>query len=113
VKEGAAYDLFLTRTLREATLVRDSDWTSALISEDLEAAASIREPATEFVAANPGYRLIDEPFMEIRQAVGTTRTKRPETSAFLHDLVEELKASGFVADALRRAGQTAPVAPPA
>jgi polar amino acid transport system substrate-binding protein len=113
VKEGAAYDLFLTRTLQQATLVRDSDWTAALISEDLEAAASIREPATEFVAANPGYRLIDEAFMEIRQAVGTVKSRRPETTAFLHDLVEELKASGFVAAALRRAGQTAPVAPPA
>jgi polar amino acid transport system substrate-binding protein len=113
VKEGAAYDLFLTRTLRQATLVRDSDWSGALISEGVEAVASIREPATEFVAANPGYRVIDEAFMEIRQAVGTATGKRPETTAFLHDLVEELKASGFVAAALHRAGQTAPVAPPA
>jgi polar amino acid transport system substrate-binding protein len=52
--------------------------------------------------------------MEIRQALGTTRTRRPETAAFLRAFVEELKASGFVADALRRAGQPdVTVAPPA
>jgi polar amino acid transport system substrate-binding protein len=67
---------------------------------------------TGFVAAHAGYRLINGRFMEIRQAVGTAKTKRPETTRFLHELVEELKASGFVADALRRSGQTAPVAPP-
>ncbi len=50
--------------------------------------------------------------MEIPQAVGTAEAKRPETTGFLRDLVEELKASGLVADALRRSGQTAPVAPP-
>jgi polar amino acid transport system substrate-binding protein len=50
--------------------------------------------------------------MEIRQAVGTAASKRPETISFLRALVEELKSSGFVADALRRSGQTAPVAPP-
>jgi polar amino acid transport system substrate-binding protein len=41
------------------------------------------------------------------------KAKRQETTRFLHDLVEELKATGMVADALRRSGQTAPVAPPA
>jgi polar amino acid transport system substrate-binding protein len=38
--------------------------------------------------------------------------REPMTVSFLHGLVEELKADGFVADALRRSGQTAPVAPP-
>ena len=68
---------------------------------------------TAYAAAHPEYRLVDGRFMEIAQAVGTARTRRPESARFLHDLVEELKASGFVADALRRSGQTAPVAPPA
>ncbi len=67
---------------------------------------------TEFVATHPGVRLIEGRFMEIRQAVGTAKTKRPQTARFLHDLVEELKASGFVADSLRRSGQSAAVAPP-
>jgi polar amino acid transport system substrate-binding protein len=112
VKQGSAYDLFLTRTLKHATIVRSTiEGTYAFVEEHLDVAAGVREPMTEFVAAHPGYRLIEGRFMVIPQAVGTAKTKRPETVAFLRDLVEELKASGFVAEALRRSGQTAPVAP--
>jgi polar amino acid transport system substrate-binding protein len=113
VKHGSAYDLFLTRALRHATVVRGTEGTEAFAAENLDAAAGVREPMTEFVAAHPQYRLIDGRFMEIPQAVGTLKAKRQETTRFLHDLVEELKATGMVADALRRSGQTAPVAPPA
>jgi len=113
VKQGSAYDLFLTRTLGHATLVRGGEGTDEFVTGNLDAAAGVREPMTEFVAAHPEYRLIGERFMEIPQAVGTAKAKSPETRAFLRGLVEELKASGFVADSLRRSGQTAPVAPPA
>jgi polar amino acid transport system substrate-binding protein len=51
-------------------------------------------------------RLLDDPFMEIRQAVGTTRSRAPETVRFLRAFVEELKAGGFIEAALRRAQQT-------
>ena len=51
--------------------------------------------------------------MEIRQALGTTRTRRPETVRFLRAFIEELKAGGFVAESLRRSDQPdAAVAPP-
>jgi polar amino acid transport system substrate-binding protein len=113
VKNGSAYDLFLSRTLRHATLVRGTEGTDEFLASNLEAAAGVREPVTEFVRAHPGVRLIEGRFMEIRQAVGTAKTKGQETTRFLHGLVEELKASGFVADSLRRSGQSAPVAPPA
>jgi polar amino acid transport system substrate-binding protein len=113
VKEGSAYDLFLTRTLRNATVVRGVEGTEVFLAEQLEAAAGVREPMTGFVAAHPGCRLIEDRFMEIPQAVGTAKARRTETIRFLHELVEELKSSGFVADALHRSGQTAPVAPPA
>jgi polar amino acid transport system substrate-binding protein len=113
VKRGSAYDLFLSRTLRHAAVVRGAEGTEVFRIENLEAAAGVREPVTEFVAAQPGTRLIEGRFMEIQQAVGTTKAKRPETIRFLHGLVEDLKASGFIAGSLRRSGQTAPVAPPA
>jgi polar amino acid transport system substrate-binding protein len=113
VKHGSAYDLFLTRTVRHATIVRGPEGTDAFVAGNLDVAAGVREPMTEFVAAHPEYRLIEGRFMEIPQAVGTAKTKRPETIGFLRDLVEELKADGMVAEALRRSGQAAPVAPPA
>ncbi len=113
VNRESAYDLFLSRTLRHATLIRGAAGTGEFLTQNLEAVAGIRQPMTEFVATHQGLRLIEAPFMEIRQAVGTAKTMSPRTSRFLHGLVEELKASGFVADALRRSGQVAAVAPSA
>lgn len=120
VKRGSAYDLFLSRTLQYADVVRGADGddgVDAFRAQGLEAAAGIRQPMAEFVAEHPEYRLVEGRFMEIGQAVGTTRSRRPETVRFLRELVEELKADGFVADALRRAGRSdalvAPPAPPA
>jgi polar amino acid transport system substrate-binding protein len=112
VKQGSAYDLFLTRTLQNATVVRGPEGVDVFRSEGLEVAAGIRQPITAFVAANNDVRLIDERFMQIQQAVGTTKDRKPETVQFLRDVVEELKVSGFVAESLQRAGQSdATVAP--
>ena len=113
VKQGSAYDLFLTRTLQHATVVRGEDGVVAFEEQGLEVAAGIRQPMTAYAAAHPGTRVIAERFMQIQQAVGTTPDRRPETVEFLRALVEELKANGFVAGSLRRANQPdATVAPP-
>jgi polar amino acid transport system substrate-binding protein len=113
VKQGSAYDLYLSRTLQHATVVRGNEGTTVFAAQHLDAGAGVREAVTEFVATRPGYRVIDERFMVIPQAVGTAKAKAEGTVQFLHDLVEELKANGFIADALHRTGQTAPIAPPA
>ena len=114
VNEGSAYDLFLSRTLSHARLVRDSDGVVAFTEQQLEAAAGVRQPMEAFVASHPGVRLVEPRFMEIQQAVGASRASEAATVSFLHAFVEELKANGFVADALRRSGQhDASVAPPA
>jgi polar amino acid transport system substrate-binding protein len=112
VNQGSAYDLFLTRNLSRAELVRGNDGVRLFQDLGLEATAGIRAPLTEFVSRTPGYRVIEERFMEIRQALGTSLTRSGETMRFLTTTIEELKSNGFVADALRRAGQvTASVAP--
>ena len=112
VKRGSAYDLFLSRTLQHATVVRGEEGVDVFLEEGLDVAAGIRQPMTAFVNTHPDVRLIDERFMQIQQAVGTTKARRPETAEFLREVVEDLKASGFVADALRRSGQAdATVAP--
>jgi polar amino acid transport system substrate-binding protein len=114
VKKGSAYDLYLSRELQQATVVRGDEGVDVFLADGLDAAAGIRQPIARFVAETPGVRLIDERFMQIRQAVGTTKTRSPETVDYLKNVVEELKASGFVADALRRANQPdSIVAPPA
>jgi polar amino acid transport system substrate-binding protein len=114
VKKGAAYDLFLSRTLRHASLVRGDEEADPFRDLGADVAAGIRQPMTEYVRSHPEFRLVDGRFMEIRQALGTTRDRRPETAAYLRDFIEELKASGFVADALRRADQPdVTITPPA
>ncbi|NIK62353.1 transporter substrate-binding domain-containing protein [Kribbella shirazensis] len=114
VKQGSAYDLYLTRTLQQATVVRGSEGVDVFRAEGLEVAAGIRQPITRYVAENPDLRLIDERFMQIQQAVGTAKSKHPDTVAYLHDLIEDLKSSGFVAASLGASGQAdATVAPPA
>ncbi|MGW6278259.1 transporter substrate-binding domain-containing protein [Kribbella sp. NPDC055071] len=114
VKKGSAYDLYLTRTLQQATIVRGDEGVDVFLAEGLEVAAGIRQPITQFVAANPEVRLIDERFMQIQQAVGTTKTRSAETVAYLHTVIEDLKASGFIAKSLATSGQSsAEVAPPA
>jgi polar amino acid transport system substrate-binding protein len=107
VARGSAYDLFLTRALKAATLVRSTTGPDAMqmfVDDNLEAAAGVRQPVVKFISETPGLRLIEPSFMEIRQAMGMPRN-RPAGSAYLHDFIEEMKRSGLVAAALRRAGQ--------
>ncbi|MGW0117669.1 transporter substrate-binding domain-containing protein [Streptomyces sp. NPDC003327] len=105
VKQGSAYDLFLSRELAHARVVRGAEGVDVFREEGLEAGAGIRQPMVAYVAAHDDVRLIDGRFMEIRQAVGTTVARTPQTVAFLRSVVAELKANGFVTDALRRSGQ--------
>lgn len=112
VKTGSAYDLHLTRTLEHARLVRGDEGVDVFLDEGLEVGAGIREPVTAFAESHGGLRLLDGAFMQIRQAIGTTRSRSPRTVAFLRDLVEELTGDGFVADALERSGQRRDLAAP-
>lgn len=111
VNKGSAYDLFLTRTLKNATLVRGDDGIALFKQQKLEAAGGVRQPTAAYAKTDPGVRLIDGRFMEIRQAMGTPRG-RDAGALYLQEFVEEMKASGFVAEALKRSGQgDATVAP--
>ena len=112
---GSAYELYLTRALKRATLVREPSGSEALarfLKDRLEAAAGVKQPIVAFANANPGLRVIEGRFMAIEQAMGTPKG-RPTGARYLHKFIEEMKSSGFVADALERSGQgDAAVAPP-
>ncbi len=115
VTPKSAYDLYLTRTLTHAELVRLPPPDAAALpglfrSERLDAIGGVRQLIGKYIAANPDLRLLPDSFMEIRQAMGTKPT-RTIGARYLRAFVEEMKASGFVADALKRSGQSATVAP--
>jgi len=116
VAQGSAYDLYLTRALKHARLVRQPSGPEALemfVKDRLEAAGGVRQPIVAFAQAHPGTRVIPGRFMAIEQAMGTVKG-RAAGVAYLRRFIEELKASGFVAQALKASGQAdATVAPPA
>ncbi len=111
VNKGSAYDLYLTRTLKHATLVRGDDGPSLFVNEKLEAAAGVKQPMVAFARSHPDVQVLDGRFMEIQQAMGTPQGRDPGAK-YLKEFVEEMKKSGFVADALKRSNQPdAAVAP--
>src|SRR5580704_829588 len=116
VAEGSAYDLYLTRALKHAKLVRQPSGPECLemfVADKLEAAAGVRQPIAAFAQSRPDMRLIPGRFMAIEQAMGTPKG-REASAPFLRAFIEEMKASGFVARALAASGQgDASVAPPA
>jgi polar amino acid transport system substrate-binding protein len=112
VNKGAAYDLFLTRSLKNATLVREEESFDVFLREGLEAVAGVKQGVVKFVETTPVARMLPGRFMEIQQAMCLPKG-RAAGARYLTAFVEEMKASGFVAKAIERAGQEATVAPPA
>jgi polar amino acid transport system substrate-binding protein len=119
VATGSAYDLYLSRALRHATLVREPSGPEALerfVRDKLEAAGGVRQPIVAFAQTRSDMRVLPGRFMAIEQAMGMPR--RPQSRGvalhYLRRFIEEMKASGFVAQALAASGQhDAAVAPPA
>jgi polar amino acid transport system substrate-binding protein len=113
---GSAYDLFLTRELRQATLVRaptSPAVTDVFMAQNLDVAAGVRQQLEADARRVPGLRLLDGRFMVIEQAMATPKG-RDAGLRYLREFVEELKRSGFIADALARHGiEGAAVAPAA
>jgi len=105
VGAGSAYDLFLTREIKQAEIVRlqgAAPALAALRSGEVEVAAGIRQLLEAEARREPGVRVLPGRFMVIQQAMGTPASRGAEARALLAAFVEEMKASGFVADALQR-----------
>ena len=117
VGKGSAYDLLLTRELKQAEIVRaptSPTVVDVFIEQMLEVAAGVKQQLEADMHRFSGYRLIPGRFMVIQQAMGAPKSRGPEAAAYLANFVEEMKASGFVSEALYRHGiQGASVAPAA
>lgn len=116
VGRGSAYDLYLTRALKAATLAHaptSPAVTDYFLAQQLEVAAGVRQQLEADARRVGGVRLLPGRFMVIEQAMGVPKG-RLATQAWLTRFIEEMKASGFVADALKRHGiEGAAVAPAA
>src|SRR3954468_16443189 len=92
VGENSAYDLFLTRTLKHATLLRTSGGCckniELFLAEKLDAAAGVRQPLNDYAKDHPNVRVMEKAFQQIRQAMGTPKG-RTAAAAYLRTFIEE------------------------
>ncbi len=101
-----AYDLYLTREVKRAELVRAASSAAAIdlfLKGGLDAVAGVRQPLAAAAAAHPNLRVLATSFMVIRQAAGVPKG-RPAAARYLAEFIEEAKASGLVARALTESG---------
>lgn len=116
VGAGSAYDLFLSREIKNAQLVRVSTSplvVETMVTQSLEVAAGVRQQLEADAKRIPRLRMLDGRFMAINQAMASPKG-RPAGARYLNEFVEEMKTSGFVADALARHRiEGAALAPPA
>lgn len=117
VGKGSAYDLYLTRELKSAQILRaptSPTVVQTFLEENADVAAGVKQQLEADSRAQRGLRLLPGRFMVIQQAMGCPKSRGEEAARVLGDFVEEMKAGGFVAQALQRHGiQGAGVAPAA
>jgi len=113
----AAYDLWLERNLRHAELVRPPTLGGSFelfADQGLDALAGLRPALLGDAERMPGARVLEGSFSSVQQAMGTPRGRDDAGAAYLAAFVEEMKASGFVADRIAAHGvRGLSVAPPA
>jgi polar amino acid transport system substrate-binding protein len=108
VGQGAAYDLYLSRTQQHASLVRAPTSAAAVelfLDQNLEAAAGVRQPLLKVAESNRELRVLEGSFTSIRQAMGVP-AQCVAGAAYIRAFLEEQKASGFVLKALADSGQS-------
>ena len=114
--EKSAYDLYLTRTLKKAQLVRVSGIPGSFEvfrRDRLEALSGLKPRLLIDEQAMPGSRILEGQIAAVQQAVGTHKD-RPAAAAWLREFVEDIKASGLVGRTIAGHGvRGVEVAPPA
>ena len=115
VGKGSAYDLYLTRELRQAEIVRAASSQTVVdtfLAQQLDVAAGVKQQLEVDSQKAPGLRLLPGHFMVIQQAMGLAKSRGDAAASVLRAFVQDMKAGGFVAQALHRHGiEGASVAP--
>jgi len=107
VGQGSAYDLYLSRHLQHAQIVRAPTYPEAMnrfLAEGLEVAAGVRQQIEADAARLSGLRLLPGSFMQIAQAMATPQARGAPAAALLRAFVQRQIAAGNVAAALARHG---------
>ncbi len=106
ITAGSAYDLFLSRALKNAQMVRAGSTPESfklLTDQKLDAVAGVKTALVAEAKNRPGSRVLSGHFMTIPQAAGVPKG-RPAAAKYVRQFIEDVKASGFVAAAHKRHG---------
>jgi len=106
VSERSAYDLYLTRNLKKAQLVRTKGIPAsydAFMAQKLEVLGGLKPKLVEEQARTPGSRVLDGQITGVQQAIGAPKG-RPAAAKYLREFAEEVTRSGFVAKAIEKHG---------
>ena len=104
VSAKSAYDLFLTRELKHAQLVREAGVAASVdlfFAEGLDALAGLKPLLIDLAEKHPDTRVLDGHFTVVQQAVGVPRG-RDAASRYVAEFVGEIKVSGLVATLIRK-----------
>jgi polar amino acid transport system substrate-binding protein len=107
VGKGAAYDLYLSRTLGEASLLRaptSADAVEVFLAKGLDAAAGVRQPLEQIAANRDDVRVLPDSFTQIRQAMAVP-IQRSLAAGYVEEFIQRQLSNGFVARSLRQSGQ--------
>ena len=115
VAARSAYDLYLTRHLQHAELVRAEGLDESFdlfVREQLDALAGLKPRLLSDVKRIENARILEGRFTAVQQAIGTP-AGRPAAFAYLCEYVESAKASGLIAELITSHGvKGLSVAPP-
>jgi polar amino acid transport system substrate-binding protein len=100
----SAYDLYLSRNLKNAELVREQGADNVFkkfVEGKLDALAGLRPRLITDQANLAGSRILDGNFTAVQQAAGTPKG-RPAAFQYLREFIEDVKASGLVAHTIEK-----------
>lgn len=104
VSAKSTYDLYLSRTLKHAELVRAPNPHASyelFIAQKLDALAGVRPALITYAEQHPGSRVLEGRYSTVQHAIGTPKA-REAAAKYLHEFAENVKASGFVARSIDR-----------
>jgi polar amino acid transport system substrate-binding protein len=104
--QRAGYELFLTRTIQHATLVRASSTPGAIelfLNGQADTLSGLKPNLLDLMAKQPGMRLLEGNFMVVNHGLGIP-AGRPQAAAYVKAFVEEMNATGFIARSIAQHG---------
>lgn len=107
VGKGSAYDLYLTREIKQASLLRSAN-SQAVVDDFMSGvgnvAAGVKQQLESDALRYDGLRMLPGRFMVINQAMGIpkARVDFEKINTYLSGEIQELKTSGFITEAMLR-----------